>query len=163
MKNLEGNLIESCIRNIQLFNELAGNTFEKRGMRDSSVLIQANLIEEEYVEMDEAFLQNDMTALVDSVCDLTVVSIGMLHKLGIDPVEAMKEVNESNLSKFCKTEYQANASVKKYEGDSRYSDVHHSKVGDWWVIYGKKADTDGWKVLKGVNYKEPDFSQIMGE
>ena len=166
MKNLKATVAhchEGCIRDIQLFNELAGNEFcmANRRFDVPSTQIQMSLIEEELLELQEAYENDDLLEVVDACCDSIVVITGMLHKLGIDPVLALKEVNASNLSKFCKSEYEADASVKKYLGDSRYSEVHHSKVGDYWVIYGKKTDTDGWKVLKGVNYREPDFKMIM--
>lgn len=42
----------------------------------------------------------DMEGLLDSLCDQIVTAAGVAHSLGFDLIGALKEVNDSNYSKF---------------------------------------------------------------
>ena len=43
---------------------------------------------------------NDKIKLLDSLCDQVVTAAGVAHSLGFDLIGALKEVNDSNYSKF---------------------------------------------------------------
>lgn len=154
---------ESCIRDIQKFNELAGHGFYKRDVEDPDVEMQEMIIDEEYEEFKEAMQSGEIKDIAKEVCDMIVVATGMLHKLGIDPVAAMKEVNASNLSKFADTEKEAEESVEKWSKGSRYENVYWEKVGNKYVIQGKVAGSGngGFKVLKSVGYVPANMSGIV--
>lgn len=49
---------------------------------------------------DEVIEPNDMKLLLDSVCDQIVTATGVGYMMGSDLVEAMREVNRANWSKF---------------------------------------------------------------
>lgn len=144
------------------FNNISGNESVERSLLDSLPQLYRDLVEEEYIEMQEAFELMNLKEVVDSAGDLITVCAGLLHSLGYNPNDVMKAINESNHSKFCYNETDAIKSVEQYEGDDRYVNVHYRKVGNVYVVYGQKAGGDGWKILKGVDYHEPDFSQIVG-
>jgi len=137
------------------FNVMGGNTCERRELDDPSIDMQRSLINEEVnEELTEAFEKGSLLDILDACGDSIVVIAGLIHKLGFDPNEVMRAVNDSNLSKFCVTEHHAQKSVEAYENHPDYSDVEYtfdSKLG-LYVIRGKKKDANGWKILKGINY-----------
>lgn len=148
------------LKQIVKFNEIAGNTCEKRPLDHPLVERYADLMAEEYLELDEAKTVKDT---VDALCDLIVVASGMMHVMGYDPNKMLAEVNESNMSKFCFNKEDAIASVDAYEDDNRYVDVHYEKRGDAYVILGHKAGEEGgaYKILKGIHYREPNLEEMV--
>lgn len=87
---------------VQLFNKLAGNL---DNVTLESIDAQIGFCFEELSEAIESFEQGDMSNFVKEVCDMQVVLSGLIQKLaasGVDMEEAMKEVNENNLTKFPK-------------------------------------------------------------
>ena len=147
------------------FNNLSGNEFKSREMYEQLPSLYMNLIDEEYLELQEAHDTEDFQGYLDSLADLIVVAAGGLYSVGIHPNEVLRVVNESNMSKFCTTEQEAKDSVAAYKDDHRYEDVHYeyNKENNKYVIRGKKIGQDGWKILKSVNWQEPDFSHLIGK
>lgn len=155
----------TALEKIVLFNNLAGNECYKRPLEDDLVLTYLSLIKEEKTELFKAWAEGDIEETLDGAADLIVVAAGLLHALGYNPSEVLDEVCEANLSKFCTTEDDAKSSVKAYENDGRYYDVHYTKVGDRYVIRGRKVDAQksDYKILKGVNTRKPNFKKIIQE
>jgi len=142
------------------FNTVAGNHRTKRELYDQSIHLQFELILEEMKELKTAFLSGDDVGVVDGAADTIVTVVGLLHKLGLDPNEAMRIVNDANLSKYCYTPQEAIESVKAYEDDERYVDVHFvEEEPSVFVIKGRLKDSppdSDWKILKGVNTVKPE-------
>lgn len=153
----------SLIDKIVQFNELAGNESYKRELEHDLVLTYLSLIKEEQSELFKAWSEGDREETLDGAADLIVVAAGLLHALGYNPSEVLDEVCNANLSKFCTTEDEAKASIKAYENDSRYYDVHYTKVGDKYVIRGRKTDAQesDYKILKGIGTRKPCFKHIL--
>ena len=124
-------------------------------------------------EVEEAFdkirknggkKEGDLMELRDACADMRVVMGNLIHFAGIKDQfnEDLKEVMDSNFSKFCTTEEEADKSVKAYgKGNhpNKMGDViecYHEKVGDYWIVK-RKSDN---KVLKSVDYVEPNFTKI---
>ena len=143
------------------FNTIAGNEREKRSLDDDSITLQMMLIEEEFQETLDAMSDENLEEVLDGAADLIVVAAGLIHKLGYNPNDIMKIVNESNLSKFCDSEEEADKSVAHYQKSSRYSNVYWEKVGNKYVVFGWLTGANKAKILKSVNYKEADFSHIV--
>lgn len=119
------------------------------------------LIKEEVGELDEAynlmclFQESSSPAdILDALGDLLWVTIGMIHNMGYDWEKVIKTIIESNNSKFCSTELEAQTSVTLYSKQG--IGAYYKKVGDVYVI--KRASDH--KVLKGINYKKPDWSWV---
>lgn len=146
---------------VPTFNTLAGFPCEERALSHPDVLFQLKLIEEEMDELDDALLDGSVEDTLDALADIIVVTAGMIHRLGYSPNDVMRIVNESNASKFCTTLDDAEKSVLAYTGDTRYHEVHWQLVEGIYVIYGKKAGVDQWKILKGMHYREPDFGEAL--
>ena len=74
-----------------------------------------NFILEELEEYKHACEQGDIVEVLDALCDIAYVSIGngaMLHGLKDKLWPAYQEVQASNMSKACKTEEEAQETVK---------------------------------------------------
>lgn len=77
------------------FMQAAGQTTNRYNAEQTELYI--NLVVEEFKECVEA---ESLEQYVKEICDLIVVSIGVLHSLGVDAEEAWRRVHESNMSKL---------------------------------------------------------------
>lgn len=92
--------IQEAYKNVKLFNEIGGSA---NNISLEALALQMDLIQEEYLELVEAFDNRDDVEYLDAVCDLFVVLSGLMQKLeyaGFDVSGALKKVNENNLQKF---------------------------------------------------------------
>jgi Phosphoribosyl-ATP pyrophosphohydrolase. len=73
--------------------------------------------EKAYAQMKhcELMSKEEKVALLDALCDQIVTAIGVAHMFGMDISGAMKEVNDSNFSKFVdgKPVFNENGKIKK--------------------------------------------------
>lgn len=60
----------------------------ERGLTDFNLFAEAQMLNEELAELLDANNEDDM---VDALCDLVILSIGAIYKLGYNPSEAMLE------------------------------------------------------------------------
>jgi predicted HAD superfamily Cof-like phosphohydrolase len=151
------------LERIAEFNEIGGYTKEERSLTHKDILSQLSFISEEYKELTDAFDEEDLVEVLDACADLIVTAAGMIHRLGFDADEVVKEINDSNMSKFCYTLEDAVASVKAYSDDHRYSNVSYVRVKEGvFVIKGDVVGGKAGKILKGVNYKKPDIESLLG-
>ena len=88
---------------VKKFNAVAGQ-FEN--VTTQSLALQMDLIQEEYLELVQAFDDKDDAEYLDATADLFVTVAGLMQKLdaaGFKVAEAISRVNENNLSKFNST------------------------------------------------------------
>jgi len=112
-------------------------------------------------EKERGRKEGDLTELRDACADLRVVMGNLIHFAGIQDKfnEDFSEVMDSNFSKFCSTEEQAQESVEAYAKGThpnKMGDViecYHEKVGEYWIIKRKNDN----KVLKSIDFVEPNF------
>lgn len=105
--------------------------------------------------------EGDLDELRDACADMRVVMGNLIHFAGIKEKfnEDFNEVMDSNFSKFCSTEEQAQESVEAYANGTHPNKVgeviecYYEKVGDYWIIKRKKDN----KVLKSIGFVEPNF------
>ena len=71
----------------------------------------------------------------------------MLHGLKDMVMPAYQEVQASNMSKACKDEAEAKATVKLREQEQGER-CHYEKQGDYYVVYRSRDR----KVMKSINY-----------
>jgi len=110
-----------------------------------------------------AVAANDLTEICDGIGDSlwTITQLAMMHGLNINDIT--RAVYMSNMSKFCKTRQEALDTVIAYELGKHPNKmgVHMATtfelVGELYVV---KRTTDN-KVMKSINFKEPDFSFII--
>ena len=118
-----------------------------------------NFILEELEEYKEACEKGDIVEVLDALCDITYVATGngtMLHGLKDKIWPAYQEVQASNLSKACRTEDEAKATVVQRSSEQG-EECHYEKVGDYFVVYRSRDR----KVMKNVNYFKPDLKQFF--
>ena len=118
-----------------------------------------NFILEELEEYKHACETGNIVEVLDALCDIAYVSLGngaMLHGLKDKILPAYSEVQASNMSKACKDEAEAKATVKLREQEQG-EQCHYEKVGDYWVVYRSRDR----KVMKNINYFRPYLKQFF--
>lgn len=118
-----------------------------------------NFILEELEEYREACERGDIVEVLDALCDITYVATGngaMLHGLKDKIWPAYQEVQASNLSKACRTEDEAKATVLQRSSEQG-EECHYEKVGDYYIVYR----TRDRKVMKSINYFKPNLKQFF--
>lgn len=97
----------------------------------------------------------DRVEIIDALGDMLVVINNYLVWLGIDGNELTKEIYDSNMSKFCYNQNDAEASIKKYSNSG--IDAYYGEVGGVYYIR-RKSDN---KILKGINFRLPDLKRFI--
>jgi predicted HAD superfamily Cof-like phosphohydrolase len=148
---------------VEVFNKTMGkpNNYTPNIPEEKEWMFVYNFILEELEEYKEACQQGDIVGVLDALCDITYVSLGngaMLHGLKDKVQEAYAEVQASNMSKVCKTEEEANLTVRVREQEQG-TQCHYEKQGDYWVVYR----THDRKVMKSVNYFKPNLKQFLNK
>jgi predicted HAD superfamily Cof-like phosphohydrolase len=118
-----------------------------------------NFVLEELEEYREACEAGDIVEVLDALCDITYVAVGngaMLHGLKDKVWPAYQEVQASNMSKACKTEEDAKATVIQRSSEQN-EECHYEKVGEYYIVYR----TRDRKVMKNVNYFRPNLKQFF--
>jgi NTP pyrophosphatase (non-canonical NTP hydrolase) len=119
------------------------------------------LIDEELRELKAALWNRDrkfepqLDQVADAVADLFFVVYQAAAIHGLDVEEIVDRVYQSNMSKLCDNIEQAHKSVLAYS-ESDLS-TYYEKMPDGKYIIKRTVDN---KVLKGVNFKEPDWSDL---
>lgn len=109
-------------------------------------------------ENQEIFDAHNLVDIADGLCDLLYVTMGAFTAYGFKPElveELFDEVQASNMSKVCQSMDEAIATMDKYYESG--ITTHPIKVGE---LYTVVRTIDG-KVLKSINWKEPDLKSIL--
>ena len=146
---------------VEEFNALMGkpNNYEPVIPERKEWEFVYNFILEELEEYREACEAGDIVEVLDALCDITYVATGngtMLHGLKDKIWPAYQEVQASNLSKACKTEEEAKATVIQRSGEQG-EECHYEQVGNYFIVYR----TRDRKVMKNVNYFRPNLKQFF--
>ena len=149
------------IDEVEEFNAVMGkpNAYEPNIPERKEWEFVYNFILEELEEYKEACEKGDIVEVLDALCDITYVATGngtMLHGLKDKIWPAYQEVQASNLSKACKTEDEAKATVIQRSSEQG-EECHYEKVGDYFVVYRSRDR----KVMKNVKYFKPNLKQFF--
>jgi predicted HAD superfamily Cof-like phosphohydrolase len=120
--------------------------------------LRVALIAEELKELEVAILEKDIVEVADALCDIQYVLAGAILEFGLGPKfkALFDEVQRSNMSKACKSEEEARATVEHYrQKDGTH--CYYRQEGDLWLIY-RSADN---KTLKSVNYSPANLEAII--
>jgi predicted HAD superfamily Cof-like phosphohydrolase len=119
-----------------------------------------NFILEELDEYKHAAEEGDIVEVLDAFCDIMyVLSAGiMAYGLKDKFIDAYNEVQESNLSKSCATEEEADATAK-FRTAASGRPCHFEKRGDKYVVYR----SEDRKVQKSLSYFAPNLRQFFTE
>jgi hypothetical protein len=149
------------IDEVEEFNYLMGkpNNYEPVIPERKEWEFVYNFILEELEEYREACERGDIVEVLDALCDIAYVATGngtMLHGLKSKIWPAYQEVQASNLSKACKTEEEAIATVEKRSIEQGEA-CHYEKVGEVYIVYRSRDR----KVMKNINYFRPNLRQFF--
>lgn len=149
------------IDEVEEFNAVMGkpNTYEPNIPERKEWEFVYNFILEELEEYKEACEKGDIIEVLDALCDITYVATGngtMLHGLKDKIWSAYQEVQASNLSKACKTEEEAKATVIQRSSEQG-EECHYEKVGEYFIVYRSRDK----KVMKNINYFRPNLKQFF--
>ena len=168
-KTVDYNTIKNAMQSVafidevEVFNHTMGkpNNYSPIIPEEKEWMFVYNFILEELEEYKEACQKGDIVGVLDALCDITYVSLGngtMLHGLKGQIKDAYAEVQASNMSKACKTEEEANLTVRVREQEQG-TQCHYEKQGDYWVVY-RSHDR---KVMKSINYFKPNLEQFFNK
>jgi len=119
--------------------------------------LRVSLLAEELKELEEAIKDNDLVEIADALCDLQYVLSGAILEFGLG--EKFKvlfdEVQRSNMSKACRTEDEAKATVAHYQ--AKGTECFYEPDGDLFLVF-REGDR---KTLKSVNYSPADLKGIL--
>lgn len=152
------------VEEVKEFNVLMGKEFQNRTypeINQKDALFVTNFIQEELDEMKEAVHNNDIVGILDAILDITYVCLGngaLVFGLEDKILPGYAEVQGSNLSKVCKTEDEAIATVE-LRSKQQNEPCHYSKVGDNFIVYR----TRDMKVQKSINYYAPNLKKLFTE
>ena len=149
------------VSEVEIFNDTMGkpNNYTPQIPEEKEWMFVYNFILEELEEYKHACETGNIVEVLDALCDITYVSLGngaMLHGLKDKIIPAYQEVQASNMSKACKTEEEANFTVRVRETEQGEK-CHYEKVGEYWVVYR----TRDRKVMKNINYFRPDLKKFF--
>lgn len=122
--------------------------------------LRVALIAEELKELEVAILEKDIVAVADALCDIQYVLSGAILEFGLgDKFKALfEEVQRSNMSKACRSEDEAKATVEHYSKKDG-TECYYQKEGDLWLIY-RTSDN---KTLKSINYSPASLERILNQ
>lgn len=120
--------------------------------------LRVSLIAEELKELQEAIKENDIVEVADALCDIQYVLSGAILEFGLgDKFKALfDEVQRSNMSKACKTEEEAKATVDYYSKE-RDTECYYKEKDGLYLVY-RTGDN---KTLKSINYSPADLKSIL--
>lgn len=120
--------------------------------------LRVSLIAEELEELKEAIEANDLVEIADALCDIQYVLSGAVLEFGLKDKfsDLYDEVQRSNMSKACKTQGEAEATVK-HHFDKDGTESYYKEVDGRFLVFRKEDD----KTLKSVNYSPADLKSIL--
>lgn len=120
--------------------------------------LRVSLIAEELKELKEAIADNDLVEIADALCDIQYVLSGAVLEFGLgDKFRTLfDEVQRSNMSKTCKSEEEAKATMAHYK-KTKGVDSYFKKEGDVYLVF-RTSDN---KTLKSINYSPADLKGIL--
>jgi hypothetical protein len=152
------------ISEVEEFNAVMGKSWQNRTIptinkKDAEFVI--NFIQEELDELKQAVEDNNIVEIFDALLDITYVGLGngaLVFGLKDRMLKGYAEVQASNMSKICKTQEEAEETIKLRSLQQR-EPCHLEKTDGGYVVY-RSSDM---KVMKSINYFKPDLSQFFTE
>lgn len=128
--------------------------------------LRVRLIEEELIELKDAFAMDYMAGIADGIADLLYVVYGTAVACGLDAERIFDEVHRSNMSKFwtaseVATEFREDAQLMHQWNDYKTAITYEGKIAQKvtktrWIV----KDSEG-KVLKSPSYSRADIESKL--
>lgn len=122
--------------------------------------LRVALIAEELKELEVAILEKDIVEVADALCDIQYVLSGAILEFGLGDKfkELFEEVQRSNMSKACRSEDEAKATLAFYKQKDGTECYYKEEAGKW-LVY-RKADN---KTIKSINYSPANLAGIISK
>ena len=131
------------------------------------LLQRLNLIKEEVKELEEAIETHDYHEVVDALCDIQYVTHGFAHVIGVNLDRHFREVHECNMTKICRTEEEAIATVEHYKSNPSINKNYnpaYEKRGNYYVVFDdQNPDRASCKILKSRFWCSPNHEKVIAE
>jgi len=120
--------------------------------------LRVALLREELNELEHAIKDNDLVEIADALCDIQYVLSGAILEFGLSEKfkELFDEVQRSNMSKACKTQEEAEATVAFYQ-EKDGTESYIKEIDGHYLVY-RTSDN---KTMKSVNYSPADLKKIL--
>jgi predicted HAD superfamily Cof-like phosphohydrolase len=120
--------------------------------------LRVALLAEELKELEVAILEKDIVEVADALCDLQYVLAGAILEFGLgDKFKALfEEVQRSNMSKACRSEDEAKATVEHYKKKDG-TECYYTEENGKWLVY-RKSDN---KTIKSIDYSPANLAGIV--
>jgi predicted HAD superfamily Cof-like phosphohydrolase len=120
--------------------------------------LRVALIAEELKELEVAILEKDIVEVADALCDIQYVLSGAILEFGLGDrfKDLFEEVQRSNMSKACKSEDEAKATVEHYKKKDG-TECYYRQEGNKWLVY-RTSDN---KTIKSINYSPADLDGLL--
>lgn len=137
---------------------------DKRQPNWESIERQAKIMLSEANEVMKAVNERNFIQLIDGIGDVTTTNDGLAHITGVNGDTVLRCVFDSNMSKFCANQAEVDATIEKYAALGVELTVH-GEFPFAYVRSAKEQQLNGetipaGKFLKGINYREPDFTPV---
>jgi predicted HAD superfamily Cof-like phosphohydrolase len=121
--------------------------------------LRVSLISEELKELEEGIRNGDIVEIADALCDIQYVLSGAVLEFGLAEKfkELFDEVQRSNMSKACKTEEEAKATVAHYQNLG--VECFYEQQEELYLVY-RKGDK---KTLKSIYYSPAELRRILNQ
>ena len=131
-------------------------------MSGEQKILYTKITKEETDELFDAIDADNFTEICDGLFDSLwcITQLAMMYGININ--ELLYAGFNSNMSKFCRTRQEAIDTVIAYELGNHPNkmgeqiDTKFEQVGELYIV---RRNSDN-KVMKSINFKEPDFSSI---
>jgi len=139
---------------------------------NKDIMFAINMIQEEFKELTDEIFGEDreikeenivdfpLDRIADHLGDTSWVTQGMMYLFGLNPTKVAEEIYNSNMSKMCSTLEEAELTVTCYADGTHPNkpgkeiEAHYQVFDDMYFVH---RTSDG-KILKSINFIEPDFS-----
>ncbi len=117
-----------------------------------------DLLQEELNELKQAVADGDLVEVADALADLQYVLSGAVLEFGMGEkfADMFAAVQESNMSKACKSLEEAQATQKNYQ-EERWMEGRIVQKWNDYIVYRNSDD----KVLKSINYTPVDLKPFV--
>jgi predicted HAD superfamily Cof-like phosphohydrolase len=121
--------------------------------------LRVSLIAEELKELEEGIRNGDIVEIADALCDIQYVLSGAVLEFGLAEKfkELFDEVQRSNMSKACKTEEEAKATVAHYQNQG--VECFYEQLEELYLVY-RNGDR---KTLKSIYYSPAELHRILNQ
>jgi len=131
-------------------------------VKPSILTLKMKLIKEEVQELWDAVATDNLVETVDALSDIVYVVYGMGIALGVDLDHAFHRVHESNMSKLCSSQSEAEDTVKWYQEKFKAGELPYDQPV-WRVQNGRYIvlNESTGKVLKSIHYHPVDLTPVL--